>query len=117
MTTRQHTFLSRRLAGALLGGLALCASLAGGAAAEGQLRIAKQFGVVYLLLNVVEDQKLIEKHGQAAGLDIKVGHVQLSGGSAGFAGLVLVIVIGLVVENVVFATFERLTVRRRGMAR
>lgn len=34
-----------------------------------------------------------------------------------FAGLVLVIVIGLVVENVVFATLERLTVRRWGMAR
>ncbi|MCJ2045351.1 ABC transporter permease [Methylobacterium sp. J-078] len=34
-----------------------------------------------------------------------------------FAGLVLVIVIGLVVENLVFAAFERLTVRRWGMAR
>ena len=34
-----------------------------------------------------------------------------------FAGLVLVIMIGLVVENVVFAAFERLTVRRWGMAR
>lgn len=34
-----------------------------------------------------------------------------------FAGLVLVIVIGLIVENVVFATLERLTVRRWGMAR
>lgn len=34
-----------------------------------------------------------------------------------FAGLVLVILIGLVVENVVFAAIERLTVRRWGMAR
>ncbi|CAA2107016.1 Putative aliphatic sulfonates transport permease protein SsuC [Methylobacterium bullatum] len=34
-----------------------------------------------------------------------------------FAGLVLVVVIGLVIENVVFAAFERLTVRRWGMAR
>lgn len=34
-----------------------------------------------------------------------------------FAGLVLVIVIGLIVENVVFAALERLTVRRWGMAR
>lgn len=34
-----------------------------------------------------------------------------------FAGLVLVIVIGLVVENLVFAAFERITVRRWGMAR
>jgi NitT/TauT family transport system substrate-binding protein len=83
MMTKQRTGLSRRWAAALLGGLALSASLAGTAmAAEGQLRIAKQFGVVYLLLNVVEDQKLIETHGKAAGLDIKVEYVQLSGGSA-----------------------------------
>ncbi|EIZ86729.1 binding-protein-dependent transport system inner membrane protein [Methylobacterium sp. GXF4] len=34
-----------------------------------------------------------------------------------FAGLLLVIAIGLIVENVVFATFERLTVRRWGMVR
>ncbi|KNY22762.1 ABC transporter permease [Methylobacterium sp. ARG-1] len=34
-----------------------------------------------------------------------------------FAGLLLVIAIGLIVENIVFATFERLTVRRWGMVR
>jgi NitT/TauT family transport system permease protein len=34
-----------------------------------------------------------------------------------FAGLLLVIIIGLVIENIVFATIERLTVRRWGMAR
>ncbi|WOI45696.1 ABC transporter substrate-binding protein [Acidovorax sp. BLS4] len=51
-------------------------------AAEGQLRIAQQFGVVYLLLNVAQDQKLIEKHGKAAGIDIQVDYLQLSGGSA-----------------------------------
>ena len=34
-----------------------------------------------------------------------------------FAGLLVVIAIGLVVENVVFATIERLTVRRWGMVR
>ena len=75
------TLLWRRRAIALLGILGLAA--AGPArAAEGQLRIAKQFGVVYLLLNVAEDQKLIEKHGKAAGIDIKVDYVQLSGGAA-----------------------------------
>ncbi|WP_027173876.1 ABC transporter substrate-binding protein [Methylobacterium sp. 10] len=82
MTTRRPS-LSRRTAAALLGGVALTlAGLVPAAANEGQLRIAKQFGVVYLLLNVVEDQKLIEKHGKQAGLDIKVDYVQLSGGSA-----------------------------------
>ncbi len=52
------------------------------AQAEGQIRIAEQFGIVYLLLNVAQDQKLIEKHGKAAGVDIKVEFVKLSGGSA-----------------------------------
>ncbi|WP_213880699.1 ABC transporter substrate-binding protein [Pseudomonas sp. dw_358] len=52
------------------------------AQAEGQLRIAEQFGIVYLLLNVVRDQHLVEKYGQQEGLDIKVDWTQLSGGSA-----------------------------------
>lgn len=64
-------------------GLASSALLAPAAAqAEGQIRIAEQFGIVYLLLNVVRDQGLIEKHGKADGLDIKVDWTQLSGGSA-----------------------------------
>lgn len=50
--------------------------------AEGELRIAEQFGVVYLLLNVARDQHLIEKHGKEAGIDIKVDWTQLSGGPA-----------------------------------
>ncbi|MEE7559626.1 ABC transporter substrate-binding protein [Xanthomonas sp. Kuri4-2] len=52
------------------------------AQAEGRLRIAKQYGIVYLLLDVAKDQKLIEKHGKAAGLDIDVEFRQLSGGAA-----------------------------------
>ncbi|EPM94828.1 ABC transporter periplasmic substrate-binding protein [Pseudomonas syringae pv. actinidiae ICMP 18804] len=52
------------------------------AQAEGEIRIAEQFGIVYLLLNVVRDQQLIEKHGKQDGLEIKVDWTQLSGGSA-----------------------------------
>lgn len=52
------------------------------AQAEGEIRIAEQFGIVYLLLNVVRDQGLIEKHGKEQGLDIKVDWTQLSGGAA-----------------------------------
>ena len=64
-------------------GLATAVALAAPAAhAEGQLRIAEQFGIVYLLLNVAQDQKLVEKHGKAAGIDIKVDYVKLSGGAA-----------------------------------
>ena len=50
--------------------------------AEGEIRIAEQFGIVYLLLNVVRDQNLIEKHGKEEGIDIKVDWTQLSGGAA-----------------------------------
>ncbi len=52
------------------------------ARAEGQIRIAEQFGIVYILLNVVREQQLIEKYGKAQGLDIKVEWTQLSGGAA-----------------------------------
>ena len=51
-------------------------------AAEGQLRIAQQYGIVYLLLNVAQDQQFIEKQGKAQGVDIKVSYLQFSGGPA-----------------------------------
>ena len=71
---------TRRAAVALTALGLLGTSLA--ARAEGQIRIAEQFGIVYLLLNVAQDQKLIEKHAKAAGVDAKVEWVKLSGGSA-----------------------------------
>lgn len=71
----------RRLA-ALALSLAAAATAASPARAEGTLRIAEQFGIVYLLLNVAHDQKLIEKAGKAQGVDVKVELVKLSGGAA-----------------------------------
>ncbi len=66
---------------ALLTGISLCtASLV--AKAEGNIRIAQQFGIAYLILDVVRDQKLIEKHGRQAGVDIKVEWNQISGATA-----------------------------------
>jgi len=50
--------------------------------AEGQIRIAEQFGVVYLMLNVARDQHFIEQEGRKAGVDIKVDWLRLSGGAA-----------------------------------
>jgi NitT/TauT family transport system substrate-binding protein len=52
------------------------------ARAEGKLRIVEQFGTVYLPLHVARDQKLIEKYGKAAGIDIAVEWIRLSGGAA-----------------------------------
>jgi NitT/TauT family transport system substrate-binding protein len=68
--------------GAALALTAFAATATVPARAEGQLRIAQQFGVVYLLLNVAQDQKLIEKHGQKLGVPVTVDWVQLSGGNA-----------------------------------
>jgi NitT/TauT family transport system substrate-binding protein len=63
--------------------LGLLAMLAPGqAAAEGKIRIAQQFGISYLTLDVIRDQKLIEKHGKEAGLDITVEWATVSGATA-----------------------------------
>ncbi|WCM22071.1 ABC transporter substrate-binding protein [Paraburkholderia bryophila] len=77
-------FFVRRFAATLL---TLSIGLAGvgtsaPARAEGQIRIAEQFGIVYLLLNVARDQQFIEKEGHKQGLDIKVDWLKLSGGAA-----------------------------------
>lgn len=61
---------------------AVLALSATSANAEGRLRIAEQYGVTYLLLNIAQDQKLIEKHGRQQGVDIKVEWTQISGGPA-----------------------------------
>ncbi|NIF79714.1 ABC transporter substrate-binding protein [Paraburkholderia sp. Cy-641] len=63
-------------------GLAASFSVSAPAHAEGRIRVAEQFGIVYLLLNVARDQQFVEKEGRKEGLDIKVDWVQLSGGSA-----------------------------------
>jgi NitT/TauT family transport system substrate-binding protein len=42
-------------------------------AEQSELRIAKQYGLAYMQMMVMEDQKIIEKNAKAAGLgDLKV---------------------------------------------
>jgi NitT/TauT family transport system substrate-binding protein len=72
--TRSKTFAALATAAALLAAPA--------AHAEGRIRIAEQFGIVYLLLDVAKDQQLIQKHGRKQGIDVQVDWVTLSGGSA-----------------------------------
>jgi len=67
------------LLAAALAGSALFSSVA---QAEGKISIAQQFGIGYLILDVVRDQQLIEKHGKAQGLDIKVDWNSISGATA-----------------------------------
>ncbi|MEC5409290.1 ABC transporter substrate-binding protein [Paraburkholderia sp. MPAMCS5] len=75
---------ARRIAATALTTIVGVSALAspGIAHAEGQIRIAEQFGVVYLLLNVARDQHLIEQEGRREGIDIKVDWMRLSGGAA-----------------------------------
>ncbi|MGV8916663.1 MAG: ABC transporter substrate-binding protein [Pseudomonas sp.] len=60
----------------------LGALLSSGAQAEGKISIAQQFGIGYLILDVVRDQQLIEKHGKQEGIDIKVDWNSISGSTA-----------------------------------
>ncbi|MSP49368.1 MAG: ABC transporter substrate-binding protein [Alphaproteobacteria bacterium] len=63
---------------ALAMGLAL---IAGAARAEGEIRIAEQFGISYLPLQMMRHQNLIEEAGKRQGLDIKVTWSQLASGA------------------------------------
>jgi NitT/TauT family transport system substrate-binding protein len=45
------------------------------------VRIAKQYGISYLPLTMMEEQKLLEKHAKAEGLDLKVEWLRFSAGT------------------------------------
>ena len=56
--------------------------LAAGARAElAEINVAQQYGISYLPLMLMEEQKLIEKHAKAAGVDVKVGWAKFAGGN------------------------------------
>ena len=46
-----------------------------------ELNVAQQYGISYLPLMLMEEQKLIEKHAKAAGADVKVGWAKFAGGN------------------------------------
>lgn len=46
------------------------------------VRVAKQFGVSYLPLTIMESEKLIEKHAKAEGLDLTTEWTRFTGGGA-----------------------------------
>ena len=50
-------------------------------AAMSEIKVAKQYGISYLPLMLMEDQKLIEKHARALGVDVTVGWAQFAGGN------------------------------------
>jgi NitT/TauT family transport system substrate-binding protein len=46
-----------------------------------EIKVAQQYGIGYLPLMIMEEQKLIEQHAKAAGLDVKVGWAKFAGGN------------------------------------
>ena len=46
-----------------------------------EINVAQQYGIAYLPLMLMEEQKLIEKHAKAAGADVKVTWAKFAGGN------------------------------------
>ena len=71
------------IAGALVGAGAMLCSLAPASAQVPEIRLARQFSIGYLQLNVMEHQHLIEKHAKALGLkEVKVSWFKFNGPTA-----------------------------------
>jgi sulfonate transport system substrate-binding protein len=64
-----------------LAAFALVAFAATSAQAQTTIRIAKQFGISYLPLTIMEHRQLFEEHAKRKGLDLKVEWVQLASGA------------------------------------
>ena len=60
---------------------ALAAAVARAVAEMAEINVAQQYGIGYLPLMVMEEQKLIEKHAKAAGVDVKVNWAKFAGGN------------------------------------
>jgi NitT/TauT family transport system substrate-binding protein len=68
--------------GLVLALVAVTPFVAGIARAEmGEILVAPQYGIGYLPLMLMEEQKLVEKHAKVAGVDVKVGWVKFAGGN------------------------------------
>ena len=57
-------------------------ALAPAASAEmSEIHVSRQYGISYLPLMIMEDEKLIEKHAKAAGIDVKVDWSKFASGA------------------------------------
>ena len=81
MTPRMRIVRTTTL-GLTLALVALSCALVPTASAEmSEIRVAQQYGISYLPLMIMEDQKLIEKHAKGAGVDVKVNWSKFAGGA------------------------------------
>jgi NitT/TauT family transport system substrate-binding protein len=75
------TVMSSRMSVRLAAFVLLAISAAVPAKAQTTVRLAKQFGISYLPLTVMEHKKLLEQHGKKLGLDLKTDWVRFTGGT------------------------------------
>jgi NitT/TauT family transport system substrate-binding protein len=66
---------------ALICALALSAAALPARAELSEIHVAEQYGISYLPLMVMQEQKLIEKHAKAEGIDVKVAWSKFAGGN------------------------------------
>jgi NitT/TauT family transport system substrate-binding protein len=60
----------------------IAAVIAPGAEAQTKtVRLAKQFGISYLPLTIIEEKRLLEEHSKHLGLDLKTEWLQFTGGT------------------------------------
>jgi NitT/TauT family transport system substrate-binding protein len=64
----------------VVGAVAVAATLPARAEMS-EINVAQQYGISYLPLMLMEEQKLIEKYAKASGVDVKVGWAKFAGGS------------------------------------
>lgn len=72
---------ARTLIRTLGAALALMAGITTASAEVATVRIAKQFGISYLPLTLMQELQLVEKQAQAQGLDLKTEWLRFTGGS------------------------------------
>jgi NitT/TauT family transport system substrate-binding protein len=61
--------------------LAAAVTMTASAASAQTVRIAKQFGISYLPLTMMEEKKLLEEHGKKLGLDLKTEWIRFTSGT------------------------------------
>jgi sulfonate transport system substrate-binding protein len=72
---------STKAAFAFVCALALSGAALPARAELSEIHVAEQYGISYLPLMVMQDQKLIEKHAKAEGIDVKVAWSKFAGGN------------------------------------
>ena len=81
ITKREGVLASVRSALIAFVALGACAALPAAHAEMSEIHVSRQYGISYLPLMLMEDQKLLEKHAKAAGIDVKVEWSKFASGA------------------------------------